>query len=172
MKTQYVLMLVLSLAFSVPTLAQKVSKEEKAAQQEQAFQKTKALIESKHFQVDIDRVYPQTGHDVSRFNPRGKMTVTDSLAKGNLPFFGRAYSLPYGEGGGIEFDGPMKDQSIKLIEKKKKKAILYRFTVTGKNDTYQISIEAAPGGSCSVNLASNNRTQISYSGNLVPLEEK
>lgn len=172
MKTRYLLMLIVALVFSVPTMAQKLSKEEKAAKQEKAFQETKALIESKHFQIDIDRVYPQSGHDVSRFNPKGKITITDSLAKGNLPFFGRAYSLPYGEGGGIEFDGPIKEQSVKLIEKKKKKAVLYNFTVTGKNDTYQLSIEVAPGGGCTVNLASNNRTQISYSGTVTPLEEK
>lgn len=172
MKTIYLLLALLLPAFASTATAQKLTKEEKAAKLEKAFEETRALVESKQFQIDIDRVYPQRGGDVSRFNPRGKITVRDSTAKGNLPFFGRAYSLPYGDGGGIEFDAPMKDLTIKTIEKKKKKTISFNFTVTGKNDTYQLSIDVAPGGACSVNLTSNNRAQISYSGTLSALKEE
>lgn len=172
MKTIYLLLALLLPVFASTATAQKLTKEEKAAKLEKAFEETRALVESKQFQIDIDRVYPQRGGDVSRFNPRGEITVRDSTAKGNLPFFGRAYSLPFGDGGGIEFDAPMKDLTIKTIEKKKKKTISFNFTVTGKNDTYQLSIDVAPGGACSVNLTSNNRAQISYSGTLSALKEE
>ena len=130
------------------------------------------LIESNHFQFELNRVYPQGGQDLSRFNPRGKFVITDSVAKGTLPFFGRAYSLPYGEGGGIEFDGVMKDQSLKIEHKKKRKILIYRFSITAKNDTYQISMEISGGGNCSVNLNSNNRAQISYSGTVSPVKDE
>lgn len=173
MKTMYLLLALLLPVFASTATAQKLTKEEKAAKLEKAFEETRALVESKQFQIDIDRVYPQRGGDVTRFNPRGKITVRDSMAKGDLPFFGRAYSLPYGEGGGIEFDAPMKGLTIKTVEKKKKKkTISFNFTVTGKNDTYQLSIDVAPGGACSVNLTSNNRAQISYSGTLSALKEE
>lgn len=172
MKTVCLLLLLLPFVLITPVIAQKSTKEEKAIQQEKAFTETRSLVESNRFKIDINRVYPQSGRDLSRFNPSGKITITDSLAKGNLPFFGRAYSLPYGEGGGIEFDAPMKEQSIKLTEKKKKKSIIYQFSVPGKNDIYRFSIEIAPGGGCTVNLMSNNRAYISYSGNVLPLEEK
>lgn len=173
MKTMYLLLALLLPVFASTATAQKLTKEEKAAKLEKAFEETRALVESKQFQIDIDRVYPQRGGDVTRFNPRGKITVRDSMAKGDLPFFGRAYSLPYGEGGGIEFDAPMKGLTIKTVEKKKKKkTISFNFTVTGKNDTYQLSIDVAPGGACSVNLNSNNRAQISYSGTLSALKEE
>ena len=91
----------ISLLFSILSLsvsAQKPTKAAKAAQLEQEFQQTRQLIESNHFQFELNRVYPQDGQDLSRFNPRGKFVITDSVAKGTLPFFGRAYSLPYGEG--------------------------------------------------------------------------
>ena len=142
----------ISLLFSILSLsvsAQKPTKAEKAAQLEQEFQQ-----------------------DLSRFNPRGKFVITDSVAKGTLPFFGRAYSLPYGEGGGIEFDGVMKDQSLKIEHKKKRKILIYRFSITAKNDTYQISMEISGGGNCSVNLNSNNRAQISYSGTVSPVKDE
>ena len=50
--------------------------------------------------------------------------------------------------------------------------ILYHFSVRGQNDVYQISIDIAAGGNCSVDVSSNNRTHIAYTGNAVPLDEK
>lgn len=35
----------------------------------------------------------------------------------------------------------MKDQSLKIEHKKKRKILIYRFSITAKNDTYQISME-------------------------------
>lgn len=171
MKALHVLLLCLPLMLAIPAMAQRQSKEEKAAKLEKEFKATLALVESNNFRVEIDRAYPQNGRDLSRFNPRGHINISDSTAQGQLPFFGRAYSLPYGEGGGIEFDAPMQNRKISTELKKKKKSILYRFSVPGKNDTYQISIEVAPGGGCSVNVNSNNRAHISFTGNISPLEK-
>ncbi len=172
MKRLFFISLLLA-SLSLSLAAQKTnSKAEKAAQLEQEFQKTLELIESNHFQFELDQVYSQGGMDLSRFNPRGKITITDSIAKGHLPFFGRAYSLPYGEGGGVEFDGTMKEQSQKIVHKKKRKIIYYRFSIPAKNDIYEISMEIAGGGNCSVNLHSNNRAHISYSGIIRPIEKE
>ena len=98
--------------------------------------------------------------------------MKDSVAEGNLPFFGRAYSLPYGEGGGIEFDAPMKNPQVKMLKKKKKQSVMFSFSVPGKGDTYQITIEMMGGDGCSVFLVSNNRTQISYSGKIKALDRE
>lgn len=160
------LLTLLSWVYLSPLPAQSQEKKEKAARLAEEFQATKTLVESHQFRIDIDRVYPQGGRDVSRFNPRGEIVIDDTIAKGNLPFFGRAYSLPYGEGGGIEFDGPVKERKVKIVEKKKKKVIRYEFAVTGKNDNYKLDINITAGGGCYINLISNNRAQISYSGNL------
>ena len=173
MKTLYlVFMMWLPLALAQPAAAQKMTKEEKAARQAEAVEEARQLIESRNFEIKINQVYPQSGRDVSRFNPRGKITVKDSIAEGFLPFFGRAYRLPYGEGGGIEFDNAMQDTKLEVREKRKNKSVVFSFRVPGKDDTYQISIETMGGGNCSVNLISNNRTQISYSGTLAPLEKE
>lgn len=171
MKTILILTLLSLIASVHPLTAQKISKAEKAALQQEEFIKTRQLVESNRFRIDIDRVYPQGGKDVTRFNPRGTVTIDDTLAKGTLPFFGRAYSLPYGEGGGIEFDAPVRDRTIKIERKKKRNIILYQFSVKGKGDTYRISLEINAGGNCSVNLISNNRASISYSGTVSPLKE-
>lgn len=172
MKTLFFILLLLPLWGILPASAQKVTKAEKAAREEQQFHQTLQLIESKQFQTEIDRVYPHGGYDVSRFNPRGCFTVTDSIADGKLPFFGKAYSAPYGEEGGIEFHGVMKDVKIKINQRKKTKYISYHFSVKGKSDVYQIFMDIAPSGNCQINVSSNNRTQISYSGQVRALPEK
>lgn len=171
MKTLFVILLVLSFGFIHSVTAQKITKEKKATQIEKTFQELRQIVESNHFKITITHVYPQSGHDVSRFNPRGEITINDSIAKGQLPFFGRAYSLPYGDAG-IEFDAPMKKQSTKIVEKKKKKHISYQFTVPAKNDIYQFYIEMSPEGNCSISLTSNNRAHISYTGTVSPTEMK
>ena len=172
MKTRFLFIAMLLVSGLGSLSAQSSGKAAKAEQLAKLFQETKALVESNRFKVTINQVYPQNGMDMTRFNPRGEIVINDSIAKGNLPFFGRAYTLPYGEGGGIEFDGPMVDKSVKIIERKNKKLITWRFSIRGQNDIYQLSIEIAPGGNCSVYVNSNNRTHISYSGTVSPLEEK
>lgn len=152
--------------------AQKISKAEKMAENEKAFQEVRHLIDGRHFQIEINRVHPQDGFDVSRFNPTGKISVSDSIARGHLPFFGRAYSLPYGDNAGIDFDDVMKNVSVKTVKKRKEKVVVMSFSVRGNRDVYQLTIEAYPRGGCSVNLYSNNRAQISYSGTVASEEEK
>lgn len=172
MKKMHLFLWGVLLAMVLPAGAQKISKEEKTAQQGKSLAEARALLESRQFDVEILHVYPQGGGDVSRFNPRGKITVKDSVAEGHLPFFGRAYSLPYGEGGGIEFDAPMKNPQVKTEKKKKKQSVTFSFSVPGKGDTYQITIETMGGDGCSVFLVSNNRTQISYSGKIKALDRE
>ena len=106
MKKLFLLLFLLPFAATASPNKQKT---EKAAIEAKAFQAICELVNNKHFQIDIDRAYPQSGFDVSLFRPQGKIIVTDSIAKGNLPYFGRAYSLPYGEGGSIEFEGKIKE---------------------------------------------------------------
>ncbi len=171
MKTLFLLLVLVSSIASHPLSAQH-QKAEKAEQFAKLFQETQKLIEGNRFKIVIDRAYPQNGMDMTRFNPRGEIIIDDTLAKGNLPFFGRAYSLPYGQGGGIEFDGPMTGKTIQIKKRKKNKMILYHFSVRGQNDVYQISIDIAAGGNCSVDVNSNNRTHIAYTGKAVPLDEK
>ena len=60
----------------------------------------------------------------------------------------------------------------KYIYISRKNYILYTFTVVGKNDQYQFTIEAVGGNGCSISLNSNNRAQISYSGTISPLEKE
>ncbi|MDE7373711.1 MAG: DUF4251 domain-containing protein [Odoribacter sp.] len=165
MKTGCFLLCFLLAVISAET--QKISRADKLAENEKAFQEVQQLIAGRHFQIEINRVHPQDGFDVSRFNPTGNISVSDSIARGHLPFFGRAYSLPYGDNVGIDFDDVMKNVAVKTVKKRKGKVAVMSFSVRGNRDVYQVTIEANSRGGCSVNLYSNNRAPISYGGTIV-----
>lgn len=171
MKTQTILLIAFMLLLTGGLQAQRKNKAGRDARIEQEFKDLQSLIRSNRFQIAIDRVYPMNGADLTRFNPEGTITVTDTTAKGKLPYFGRAYTLPSGEGGGIEFDNTIEKLQVKIIEKKRKSSVLCQFNVAGQNDIYRIMIEAFPGGTCSVSINSNNRRNISYSGKIEPVSE-
>lgn len=86
----------ISLLFSILSLsvsAQKPTKAEKAAQLEQEFQQTRQLIESNHFQFELNRVYPQGGKisavsipEVSSLLPTRSLKVPFPFSAGLIPF--------------------------------------------------------------------------------------
>ena len=159
------------LLFLLPLTVLAVPDKQKRLQEEKAFQEIYKLVSSQHFQIDIDKVYTQDGFDVSRFTPKGKITFTDTLVEGFLPYFGKAYSLPYGEGGGIKLANQPKKIDIKTIQKRKQQSIQVNFSIRNIKDTYQISIEVTPNGTCSIHLHCNHLAPIAYSGLISPIEQ-
>lgn len=163
-------LLLLALLVGCTTIAAAKDKSTKDSLQQQQFKNMLSLVESNRFQIQIDRVYPMKGFDVTKFNPEGTICLNDSIAKGKLPFFGRAYSLSYSPGeGGIKFDNFVTERRIKAIEKKKNSLIRYQFNVSGENDIYRFSMDIFPNGTCTISVNSNNRENISYSGKIEKL---
>lgn len=78
-----------------------------------------------------------------------------------LPYFGRAYSVPYGGGKGLVFDGVAKDYKV-TDGKDGSKEI--GFTVTNEEDSYTFNLSVYPGGSAHINVSSGKRQPISYTG--------
>ena len=139
------------------------------------------------FYIEVDQAFP-TGNSsitidskygqkriggegyVSLATNEGQLFILDTIATGRLPFFGRAYSTEYGQGGGIEFEkAKIENESFKVINKRKKHYIEYKFNVRNRNDVFNFYVEV--NGKCSVNVTSNNRASISYGGDLTPIPD-
>ena len=80
-----------------------------------------------------------------------------------LPYFGRAYNVPYGGGKGLNFSAPigsyqeyMKRNGQRHIE----------IGVSNEEDTYLYTIEVFDNGNSSVEVRARERERISYSGNV------
>ena len=142
--------------------------------------KIEQLMKSREFYIEVDQAFP-TGNSsitidskygqkriggegyISLATNEGQLFILDSVATGHLPFFGRAYSTEYGQGGGIEFENAkIENESFKVIHKRKKHYIEYKFNVRNRNDVFNFYVEIYGNGKCSVNVTSNNRASISY----------
>jgi hypothetical protein len=154
-----------------------------------AFARLARLVESRCFRVEATDAYPTgnssvtissrngsttlggEGH-VSLATNRGELFFRDSVVSGHLPFFGRAYSLPYGEGGGFKLeDARLNKVKVKTVQRRKRRYVEFTCSVYASGDALTLSIEAYENGHCTIQVNSNNRAAISYGGTISPLEK-
>ncbi|MCC9071150.1 DUF4251 domain-containing protein [Flavobacterium sp. F-65] len=163
MKTKLSILLVLSCFLSVSVFAQKkTSKELKAEKELQQQKQIEALIDSKNFVFEAQKISPQGGRVIIldyntyflKFNPE-KVTC-------DLPFFGRGFNIGYGSEGGIKFEGVPENVKVE----KKKKYYNLKAIVKGKDDIYNLIFSIFFNGSTTLSVNSNNRSSITYYGEI------
>lgn len=163
MKKKVSILIVLFCCLNLSCLAQQKSKKELKAEQEAKKEKEiDSLITSKSFAFEAQKVTPQGGGrfrylDNNTYFLRFDLTKTTC----DLPFFGRAYNLPYGGGdGGIKFEGTPEN----VVIEKKKNNYRVKATVKGKDDVYDLTLTVFFDGGATLFVTSNNRASISYDG--------
>lgn len=134
------------------------------------FNKVLTLVDSHEFTINVDYAYPSGGRSVSLASNGGTIVMKGDSVQGHLPFFGRAYSLPYGDSGSIEFDNKKVDSSMKVDEQKQQ--ITYKFSVAGRSDIFRVQCVITASGKCNVSVTSNSKTPISYSGDIQEVETR
>jgi hypothetical protein len=164
MKTKISVLIVLLSILTFPGLAQEKSKKELKAERELQKQKEiEALINSKNFVFEAQKVMPQGGRLLNLDYNTYLLKFNESKTTCDLPFFGRGFSVPYGGGdGGIKFEGV--PENIKI--EKKKKSYNIKATVKGKDDVYNLFFTVFFDGGASLSVNSNNRSSISYDGEI------
>ena len=121
------------------------------------------LIDSGHFRF----VAMSARSSIGNFNNLSTNydLVFDSLrVKAYLPYYGRAYSVPFGGDGGVKFD-----QAVNEIDKrwnKRKKMYTIKTEVSDPQDSYSIYLTASPGGYGDLKINFRNRQMISYYGRI------
>ena len=141
------------------------SKKEKAEKKAGA---VKELINSRHYTVDVLRAYPMGGESVNLTSPYSLEIRGDSLIS-YLPYFGRAYSIPYGGGKGLIFDAPITNYRCVINTKK---TALITFESRNDEDVYQFQVDIFPSGSATIDVVPTKRQSISYQGDLNLLPKK
>lgn len=140
---------------------------------EKEFDALWSLVKSNIFRIEITRVHPTAYFpDTHRFNPRGQIEFCDTVIKGDLPFFGRAYRTEYGKGAGMEFENKPENLELKIEKKKKYKSILLSFKIKSRNDCFVFTVNISPKGACEIVVNSNNRETVSYSGQVYKTENE
>ncbi|MDD3358123.1 MAG: DUF4251 domain-containing protein [Parabacteroides sp.] len=140
------------------------SKEEK---KELKAKQVKELVEAKDFKITVDRVLPMKGRSRS-LTSEYTLTIKNDSVFSHLPYFGQAYSLPYGGGVGMIFKAPVSE--YKQSYNKKGTAQIY-FRTRSSDDTHQFNVQVFPNASVTIMVTSINRQGITYYGTLDLTEE-
>ena len=142
-----------------------VSAQSKKEQKEQREQAVKEQIVSEKYKISVSTAYPRRGKTVYLSSPYSLEIRNDSVIS-YLPFYGRAYSIPYGGGDGLIFKAPLDEYEMKM---NKKGAVKIEFIARSPEDRFKFSLTIYPNGSTSINVNMQNRESISFSGEM---EEK
>lgn len=169
MKTKLCVLLVFLCSLPFSGVAQEKTKRELKAEKELKKQKeTEALITSKNFVFDAEKLMPQGGGMIILDYNTYTVKFNIENVSCDLPFFGRAFNVGYGADGGIKFEG--KPENIKI--EKKKKSYIIKATVKGKGDVYSLMFSIFYDGGTTLSINSNNRASISYDGFIRTESEK
>lgn len=121
----------------------------------------KALAD-RHYTINIQMMYPQRG-------PARNVTSNYSLeVKGDtlisyLPYFGRAYNVPYGGGKGLNFTERVSNYNESKNAKGQTKISI---ELTNEEDTYLYQLSIFDNGNTAIDVRSKEREPISYSGEI------
>ena len=136
--------------------------EERAAQKAEQVKKVTAALNKRQYKIAIARMYPMNGPSKTVTYGYSVEVKNDSLFS-YLPYFGRAYNVPYGGGKGLNFSAPIGSYQEEVAKNGKRRI---EIGLTNEEDTYLYILEVFDNGSSTVSVMSRQREQISYSGDM------
>lgn len=135
-------------------------KEEKAASE---WERVQQAIQSNEYSIAVDQMIPTGGLSKTLVASYSLAIRNDSVFS-HLPYFGRAYSVPYGGGNVVIFDAPATDYQV---DKKGNKRIEITFKAYNEGDNLTFRVTLFANAVASITITFNNRQPISYRGYLV-----
>ena len=133
---------------------------EREARVTQAVEKS---LEDRHYTVEVQMMYPRTGRAIN-VTSNYSLEVKGDTVVSYLPYFGRAYDVPYGGGKGLNFMAPISRYNA---EKDKKGRTHVTLVTDNQEDVITYELEILSSGQTTIDMHSRNREPISYSGELV-----
>ena len=169
MKTKRIIGLMLCLF--VFTFGYSQEKTRKQLREESKIEKAKQiaiLVDSEEFVFVAKRALPQGFRTVDLTTNTNFIEFKPDFIKSEMPFFGRGYSgIGYGGDSGLKFEGKPSELTIE----KTKKTFELKATVRGAQDVFKISLSISFDGSATLTISSNNRSTISYYGEISKIEK-
>ncbi|KAA3620530.1 MAG: DUF4251 domain-containing protein [Flavobacterium sp.] len=153
-------------------------------------QHTKALIDSKHYEIDMTWATPMASNAMNQISNSnllpadsrtGRINLMGSSSyirvKGDslevyLPYYG-THQLGHRPGetnNAIQFVGEPDKYEVVYNEKKQLTQIYFR--MKERTEQYDVNIRVFDNGSTNVNVNSTHRNSIGYTGNLKEIEER
>ncbi|WP_269242992.1 DUF4251 domain-containing protein [Flavobacterium limnophilum] len=166
---RFLMLVLITFSFSNASAQEKTKKQLKEEAKLEKQKKVALLVDSKEFVFSPRSVSPQGGRSITLTDVSYSMEFHPDLIKSYLPFFGRGYGgIGYGGDSGMDFEGK---PTVYTIEKTKK-SYLIKAEVKGERDSYSIMLSVYFEGNAYLSINSNNRSSISYDGDIKAIEKK
>lgn len=159
-----ILSLLLITAMGISTLSAQTKKERKELKK----QVVEKLVTSGKYKIDVNRALPARGRSITLTSPYSVEIRNDSVIS-YLPYYGRAYSIPYGGGEGLNFKTPITDYQL---DRDKKGTAKIKFSARSREDKFDFNIDVFSNGSATIFVNMQNRQSISFNGEVDMPEEK
>lgn len=169
MKTKVLNVVVLLVLFAAPGFPQEKTKKELKEELKLEKQKqVETMVNAKEFVFIAKTALPSGMRSVDLSTNTNFMKFQPEMIESEMPYFGKAYSgTAYGGEAGMRFKG--KPEEFTVVKQKKNFQI--DAVVKGNNDTFRISLSVSFEGSTSLYIISNNRSNITYQGEISPLKK-
>ena len=134
--------------------------EEKEARKVARAQAVEKALADRHYSIDVQMMYPQRG-PAKNISGNYSLEVKGDTLVSYLPYFGRAFQVPYGGGKGLDFIAVIGEYSA---VKDAKGQTLVTIKVTNEEDTYLYQLGIFDNGSTTIDVQPTQREPISFSG--------
>ena len=157
MMKNWIIIIVMAAALAgCATTAERMEREARTAAQ------VSEALASRHYTINVLMMYPQRGRAVNLTTNYSVEVKGDSLIS-YLPYFGRAYNVPYGGGKGLNFIAPITGYQTETDRKGITRVVL---TSENEEDRYRYILEVSSSGDSYIQVQSRQRDFIRYSGRM------
>ena len=161
MKKLFLPLLAAVLAVSACGILSSETREERVVREAKEAQMVRQGLETGNFTIDIDRMYPLRG--TSKMVNNYSIKVKDDVLISHLPFIGQAWRVPYGGGHALTFDAPIVNYTV---TRPRNDGYEIRIYVKTDEDEHLYRLTVFDNGRASLDVQSQNRDRISYSGQM------
>ena len=112
--------------------------------------------------VDVQMMYPRSGRAVN-VSSNYSLEIKGDTVVSYLPYFGRAYSIPYGGGKAFNFSAPIISYESASDQKGK---TYVRLVTDNEEDVITFQLEIFDNGQTTIDVQAREREPITYSGEL------
>ena len=154
----YTIIALITFAYNVEINAQEKKSKKELRIEEKA--KIEQLVASQNFRFIAQQAHPMSGRSIS-LTSSYEMSISKDALTAHLPYYGRAYTAPYGGDGGIKFNS--NDFAYSIAEAKKGGWII-NTTVKDKTKNYKLTLNITKSGSASLTVIDTDRQSITFNG--------
>jgi hypothetical protein len=141
----------------------RLTPQERAAKAAEQADRVAEAIANRHFTIALDYVMPQRGAS-RRISYGYELTVHGDSIDSYLPYFGRAYRVPYGGGKALNFKAVANSYRSTRV---KRDLTRIEIAIRNEEDDYLYIIDVFDNGKATLEVQARERERIGFSGEMI-----